>query len=63
MLNIEQSAALQYALDSNYREKASFLKDNILPIQESGHLNFINRGEKFQNFLMFYLWMAIQKLK
>ena len=40
----------QHALDSNYREKASFLKDNILPIQESGHLNFINRGEKFQNF-------------
>jgi glyoxylase-like metal-dependent hydrolase (beta-lactamase superfamily II) len=40
----------QHALDSNYREKASFLKDNILPIQESGHLNFINRGEKFQSF-------------
>ena len=40
----------QHSLDSNYREKASFLKDNILPIQESGHLNFINRGEKFQNF-------------
>ena len=40
----------KHALDSNYREKASFLKDNILPIQESGHLNFINRGEKFQSF-------------
>ena len=40
----------EHALNSNYREKASFLKDNILPIQESGHLNFINRAEKFQNF-------------
>jgi len=36
-----------HALDSNYREKASFLKDNIIPIQESGHLNFINREEVF----------------
>ena len=40
----------KHALDSNYREKASFLKDNILPIQESGHLNFVKRGEKFQSF-------------
>ena len=36
-----------HALESNYREKASFLKDNIIPIQESGHLNFINREDKF----------------
>jgi len=30
------------ALNPNEREKASFLKENILPIQESGKLNFID---------------------
>ncbi len=30
------------ALNPNVREKASFLKDNILPIQETGHLNLFN---------------------
>jgi len=40
----------EHALNSNYREKASFLKDNILPIQQSGHLNFIKKGEKFLDF-------------
>jgi len=30
-----------HALNSNPREKASFLKENILPIQESGQLKFI----------------------
>lgn len=29
-------------IDPNPREKASFLKENILPIQESGQLNFID---------------------
>lgn len=32
---------LQWAIDPNAREKASFLKENILPMQESGQLNFI----------------------
>ena len=40
----------EHALNSNYREKASFLKDNILPIQQSGHLNFIKKGEKLLDF-------------
>jgi len=31
-----------WALQPNAREKASFLKENILPIQESGHLQFVN---------------------
>lgn len=31
----------QWAVNPNPREKASFLKENILPIQESGQLNFI----------------------
>ena len=40
----------KHALNSNFREKASFLKDNILPIQDSGHLNFVKRGEKFHDY-------------
>jgi len=31
----------EWATKPNQREKASFLSENILPIQESGHLNFI----------------------
>ncbi len=37
----------QWATKPNDREKASFLKENILPIQESGQLKFIsNPGEQ-----------------
>lgn len=35
----------KWATQPNDREKASFLKDNILPIQESGQLQFINHEE------------------
>lgn len=31
----------KWAVEPNPREKASFLKENILPIQESGHLKFV----------------------
>ena len=31
-----------WAVNPNPREKASFLKENILPIQESGQLNFVD---------------------
>jgi glyoxylase-like metal-dependent hydrolase (beta-lactamase superfamily II) len=34
----------EWATKPNAREKASFLKENILPIQESGHLKFIEAG-------------------
>lgn len=34
-----------WATNPNPREKASFLKENILPIQEQGHLNFIDPFE------------------
>ena len=34
----------EWATNPNPREKASFLKENILPMQESGQLNFIERG-------------------
>jgi glyoxylase-like metal-dependent hydrolase (beta-lactamase superfamily II) len=35
----------EWATKPNEREKASFLKENILPIQESGQLKFIPREE------------------
>ena len=40
----------EWATNPNAREKASFLKENILPMQESGQLKFIQRqGESFQD--------------
>lgn len=35
----------EWAVHPNAREKASFLKENILPIQESGQLKFIDQQE------------------
>ncbi len=35
----------EWATKPNNREKASFLHENIIPIQESGHLNFIKRPD------------------
>ncbi len=35
----------KWATEPNPREKASFLKENILPIQESGQLNFVDAVE------------------
>jgi glyoxylase-like metal-dependent hydrolase (beta-lactamase superfamily II) len=39
------AAHWEWATKPNPREKASFLKENILPMQESGNLNFINERE------------------
>ncbi len=40
----------EWAIMPNAREKASFLKENILPIQESGQLNFVERmGDETHN--------------
>lgn len=39
----------QWAVEPNTREKASFLKENILPIQESGRLKFIERTGDFSD--------------
>jgi len=60
----------EWATKPNSREKASFLSENILPIQESGRykkavsLNSSKEpgtSEKIRNsVLIFYLWMAIQ---
>jgi glyoxylase-like metal-dependent hydrolase (beta-lactamase superfamily II) len=45
----------KWAKEPNAREKASFLKENILPIEESGHLHFI-KDEKspFDNVEFFF---------
>lgn len=37
-----------WAVNPNPREKASFLKENILPIEESGQLNFVGANAKEQ---------------
>jgi glyoxylase-like metal-dependent hydrolase (beta-lactamase superfamily II) len=37
------------AIAPNPREKASFIKENILPIQESGQLKLLKNNEKFHN--------------
>lgn len=47
-----------WAVSPNDREKASFLKENILPLQESGQLNFIDAadGEEWiKNFSIRYV--------
>ncbi|MCK0136948.1 MBL fold metallo-hydrolase [Arenibacter sp. S6351L] len=36
----------QWATEPNVREKASFLTENLMPMQESGQLRFVERTEK-----------------
>jgi glyoxylase-like metal-dependent hydrolase (beta-lactamase superfamily II) len=51
----------EWATKPNLREKASFLSENILPMQESGQLNFIKRPDvdygfsEEMNFGIFYV--------
>lgn len=46
----------QWAINPNAREKASFLSENILPIQESGQLNFVEaEGELFPGFEVLFV--------
>lgn len=46
----------QWAVKPNAREKASFLKENILPMEESGHLHMIDIAapSPFSQFDIFY---------
>lgn len=44
-----------WAINPNAREKASFLKENILPIQEAGQLEFVNEYTKIIPELSFAL--------
>jgi glyoxylase-like metal-dependent hydrolase (beta-lactamase superfamily II) len=37
----------KWATEANPREKASFLAENILPLQESGQLQFVNRAGNY----------------
>lgn len=43
------AAHWKWATQPNAREKASFLKENILPIEESGQLKFVKRHENYTN--------------
>lgn len=46
----------KWATEPNQRERASFLKENILPIHESGQLSFVeNEGELFPGFSIKYM--------
>jgi len=45
----------EWAMNPNPREGASFLKENIVPIQESGHLNFIERGNELGTEISFLM--------
>ena len=38
-----------WALEPNNREKASFLRENIVPIEESGHLHFVSGDNEFSD--------------
>ena len=51
----------KWATQPNKRERASFLKENILPIQESGHLKFLpsepgKDSKLFDNFQILYAY-------
>ena len=39
----------RWATEPNNRESSSFLLENIMPIQEAGHLNFIERDQAYFN--------------
>ncbi|SFW29264.1 Glyoxylase, beta-lactamase superfamily II [Sinomicrobium oceani] len=41
----------QWATEPNAREKASFLKENILPLQESGQLSFVQVQDRNTDYL------------
>lgn len=45
-----------WAVQPNAREKASFLKENILPLQESGQLEFVNESTKPMDFEIEYVF-------
>ena len=53
-----------WAINPNPREKASFLKENLLPMQESGQLNFIDstKGSPFPQFDILYTLVHTEKM-
>jgi glyoxylase-like metal-dependent hydrolase (beta-lactamase superfamily II) len=58
----------KWATKPNPREKASFIKENILPMEESGHLKFVESSTPFENCDIFFAYghtdkMMIPKIK
>jgi glyoxylase-like metal-dependent hydrolase (beta-lactamase superfamily II) len=49
------NAHWKWATEPNKRERASFLKENILPIQESGQLEFVDDQASAVNFDILYV--------
>lgn len=47
----------RWATNPNPRERASFLRENIIPMKESGHLSFVNEGDQspFGSFDIIYV--------
>lgn len=41
----------QHAINPNVREKPSFITENIIPIQESGQLKFVNKPTDIANYI------------
>jgi len=44
----------KWASESNAREKASFLKENLMPMQESGQLHFVEKEKQFDQFSILF---------
>ncbi len=45
----------KWATEPNSREKASFLKENLLPLQENGQLNFVGDKSPFEQFNILFV--------
>ena len=53
----------EWATRPNLRERASFLKENILPMQDSGHLEFLTHGSSpFGDFEIHYVSGHTEKM-
>lgn len=53
----------EWATRPNLRERASFLKENILPMQDSGHLEFLTQGSSpFGDFDIHYVSGHTEKM-
>lgn len=51
------------AMEPNVREKASFLKENILPMEQSGHLNFADeKSSPFRQFEILFVSGHTEKM-
>ena len=44
-----------WAINPNPRERVSFMEENMIPIKESGHLNFITKGDELGQNISFLM--------